>query len=89
MALSEKQKQIMRFPYMGYRSLICEGAIRSGKTSIMSLSFFLWAMGNFNNCAFAYCGKSVGSVTRNLVVPLLSSNTSKIILRSVLIAREA
>lgn len=72
MGLSEKQKQIMRFPYLGYRSLICEGAIRSGKTSIMSLSFFLWAMGNFNNCAFAYCGKSVGSVTRNLVVPLLS-----------------
>lgn len=73
MALSEKQKQIMRFPYMpGYRSIICEGAIRSGKTSIMSLSFFLWAMGNFNGCAFAYCGKSVGSVTRNLVNPLLS-----------------
>lgn len=38
----------------------------------MSLSFFLWAMGNFNGCAFAFCGKSVGAVERNIVTPLLS-----------------
>ena len=72
MAFSEKQRQIMRFPYTGYDALICDGAVRSGKTSIMSLSFFLWAMGNFNNCAFAFCGKSVGAVERNIVTPLLS-----------------
>ena len=54
MAFSEKQRQIMRFPYTSYDALICDGAVRSGKTSIMSLSFFLWAMGNFNNCAFAF-----------------------------------
>lgn len=72
MALSEKQREILRFPYMGYTSLICDGAVRSGKSSIMSLSFLLWAMGNFNNCAFAYCGKSVGAVERNIVTPLLS-----------------
>ena len=72
MALSEKQKMILRFPYTDYSALICDGAVRSGKTSIMSLSFFLWAMGNFNNCAFAFCGKSVGAVERNIVVPLLS-----------------
>ena len=71
MAFSEKQRQIMRFPYTSYDALICDGAVRSGKTSIMSLSFFLWAMGNFNNCAFAFCGKSVGAVERNIVVPLL------------------
>lgn len=70
--LSEKQNQIMDFPYLGYDALICDGAVRSGKTSIMSLSFFLWAMGNFNNCAFAFCGKSVGAVERNIVTPLLS-----------------
>lgn len=72
MALSEKQKQILKFPYSQYTSIICDGAVRSGKTSIMSLSFFLWAMGNFNNCAFAFCGKSVGAVERNIVTPLLS-----------------
>lgn len=71
MALSEKQRQIMRFPYTRYDALICDGAVRSGKTSIMSLSFFLWAMGNFNGCAFAFCGKSVGAVERNIVTPLL------------------
>lgn len=70
--ISEKQNQIMEFPYMGYDALICDGAVRSGKTSIMSFSFFLWAMSSFNNCAFAFCGKSVGAVERNIVTPLLS-----------------
>lgn len=70
--LSEKQDQVMNFPYVGYDALICDGAVRSGKTSIMSFSFFLWAMGNFDGCAFAYCGKSVGSVERNVVNPLLA-----------------
>ena len=72
MALSEKQREIMKFPYSGYDALICDGAVRSGKTSIMSLSFFLWAMGAFNGCNFAFCGKSVGAVERNIVTPLLS-----------------
>lgn len=71
MGFSEKQRQILRFPYSGYDAIICDGAVRSGKTSVMSLSFFLWAMGNFNNCAFAFCGKSVGAVERNIVTPLL------------------
>lgn len=71
MAFSEKQRQILKFPYSEYDALICDGAVRSGKTSIMSLSFFLWAMGNFNNCAFAFCGKSVGAVERNIITPLL------------------
>ena len=71
MAFSEKQRAILRFPYTKYTALICDGAVRSGKTSVMSLSFFLWAMGGFNGCAFAYCGKSVGAVERNIVTPLL------------------
>ena len=69
---SKKQIQILRWPYEGKRALICDGAVRSGKTSIMSLSFVLWAMGNFHGCAFAVCGKSVGSVERNIVAPLLA-----------------
>lgn len=71
MGLSEKQREIMRFPYTNYDALICDGSVRSGKTSIMSLSFFLWAMGNFSGCSLAYCGKSVGAVERNIVTPLL------------------
>ena len=73
MGFSEKQREIMRFPYYPqYEALICDGAVRSGKTSIMSLSFFLWAMGNFAGKAFAFCGKSVGAVERNIVTPLLA-----------------
>lgn len=46
--------------------IICEGAIRSGKTMCMSLSFVLWAMSTFQNKVFAICGKSVISVRRNI-----------------------
>ena len=70
--ISEKQKKILAFPYSSYDALICDGAVRSGKTSIMSLSFLLWAMGNFDGRNFAFCGKSVGAVERNIVTPLLS-----------------
>lgn len=71
MALSEKQLQILRWPYQGKTALICDGAVRSGKTSIMSLSYLLWAMGNFSGCNFALCGKTVGSAERNIIQPLL------------------
>ena len=71
MGFSEKQRQVLRFPYTRYDALICDGSVRSGKTSVMSLSFFLWAMSSFDRCAFAFCGKSVGAVERNIVTPLL------------------
>ena len=70
MGFSEKQRAILRFPYSKYDAIIADGAVRSGKTSVMSLSFLLWAMGNFNDCSFALCGKSVGAVQRNIVTPL-------------------
>lgn len=72
MAFSDKQKLVLKFPYLGYDALICDGAVRSGKTSVMSLSFLLWAMANFNLQNFAFCGKSVGSVERNILKPLLN-----------------
>lgn len=71
MGFSEKQREILKFPYTKYDAIIADGAVRSGKTSVMSLSFFLWGMGNFRNCSFAMCGKSVGAVQRNIVTPLL------------------
>lgn len=71
MGFSDKQKQILKFPYMGKTALICDGAIRSGKTSIMSLSFILWAMGSFSGCSFGICGKTVISAERNVIKPLL------------------
>lgn len=71
MGFSEKQREILKFPYTKYDAIVADGAVRSGKTSVMSLSFFLWGMGNFRNCSFAMCGKSVGAVQRNIITPLL------------------
>ena len=32
--ISPKQKLILAFPFTEYRALICDGAVRSGKTSM-------------------------------------------------------
>ena len=59
--------------YKDKDGIICDGAIRSGKTFCLSLSFVLWAFKNFNDSSFAMCGKTIKSLNRNLVVPLLST----------------
>ena len=46
---SEKQKLVMSWwmPGSSYESkeaILCDGAVRSGKTLAMGLGFFLWAM---------------------------------------------
>ena len=41
--ISPKQKKILAFPYSRYDALICDGAVRSGKTSLMVLAFIDWA----------------------------------------------
>ncbi len=46
--ISEKQKKILAFPYSRFDAIICDGAVRSGKTSIMMWSFVEWAMREFN-----------------------------------------
>ncbi len=58
--------------YSGYDAIICDGAVRSGKTLSMSLGFMMWANSFFNNSAFAICGKTVTSLRRNVINPLLS-----------------
>ena len=52
-------------------AVICDGAIRSGKTLSMSLGFVMWASAKFNGMAFAMCGKTITSLRRNVVTPLL------------------
>ncbi len=71
MAFSRKQLAILAFPRSKYRALVCDGAIRSGKTSVMALSFVLWAMSEFDRQNFAICGKSVESAVRNVILPLI------------------
>lgn len=51
--------------------IICDGAVRSGKTLCMSISFICWAFYTFSNTSFALCGKTIASLRRNVVTPLL------------------
>ncbi|NLX93545.1 MAG: PBSX family phage terminase large subunit [Clostridiales bacterium] len=55
----------------GHDAIICDGAVRSGKTICMSLSFIAWAFYTFEDTSFAVCGKTIASLRRNVVVPLL------------------
>lgn len=54
-------------------SIICDGAVRSGKTLSMSLSFVLWAFYRFNGASFGVCSKTIRSVRRNIITPLTAS----------------
>ena len=74
--ISEKQKKILAFPYSKYKVLICDGAVRSGKTSIMSVAFFDWAMRTFDRKRFGICGKTVDSAIKNIVDPYLAMTYS-------------
>lgn len=75
--ISEKQKKILSFPYSGYDALICDGAVRSGKTSIMMWGFVRWAMDTFDGMRFGVCGKTVDSACKNIVVPFISMTRTK------------
>lgn len=67
---SPKQKRVLRWWHReGDRerdAIICDGAVRSGKTICMGLSFFLWAMSSFEGEKFGLCGKTIVSLRRNL-----------------------
>lgn len=74
--LSEKQKAIFKWCHDEtdlYNSIICDGAVRSGKTSAMTVSFILWAMLYFDDSDFAICGKTVRSCERNIIIPVQRS----------------
>ncbi|MCL2085152.1 MAG: PBSX family phage terminase large subunit [Oscillospiraceae bacterium] len=69
---SIKQKRLLTWwlphsPVCGKQGIIADGAIRSGKTTSMSLSYGLWAMHSFDRQNFLICGKTIGSLHRNVV----------------------
>lgn len=75
-AFSPKQLKVLTWwcrnsLYKDRDAIICDGAVRSGKTMCMSVSFIAWAMGSFNDTSFALCGKTVTSLRRNVITPLL------------------
>ena len=79
LVFSPKQRRVLTWwrpgsPDREKQAIICDGAVRSGKTLCTGLSFFCWAMRSFQNRNFALCGKTVASLRRNLLselVPLL------------------
>lgn len=77
MAISDKQKKILAFPYSNYDAIICDGAVRSGKTSIETWAFIKWAMERFDNQRFGICGKTVDSAQKNIIVPFISMTLAK------------
>ena len=72
MSFSEKQDEIFDFAFSDEKALICDGAVRSGKTMCMSIAFVLFAMDRFNHTNFGICGKTVGSCEKNVVRLLLA-----------------
>ena len=69
---SKKQAEILKFAYNDDDVLICDGAVRSGKTVVMTIAFVLWAMTYFDKTNFAICGKTVTNAERNILRPFQS-----------------
>ncbi len=72
MTFSPKQRMVLSWWMPGNRlsrheAIVCDGAVRSGKTLAMGLGFFLWAMVSFRGQRFGICGKTVGSLRRNVL----------------------
>ncbi|MGN1131606.1 MAG: PBSX family phage terminase large subunit [Ruminococcus sp.] len=77
---SEKQMKVLTWwcensPYKDRDAIICDGAVRSGKTFCMSISFIAWSFSRFSNMSFAMCGKTIRSLKRNVIIPLMKSLT--------------
>ena len=70
---SPKQRQVLSWWCRpeGWEAIICDGAVRSGKTLSMGLSFFLWAMVRFDDQQLGLCGKTIVALRRNLLAELV------------------
>ena len=76
MVFSKKQRRVLTWwrpgsPDRDRQAIICDGAVRSGKTLCTGLSFFCWAMSSFQNRSFALCGRTIQAVRRNLLAELM------------------
>lgn len=75
-SFSKKQLCVLSWWFPGSKNccrdaLICDGAVRSGKTFCMSLSFVLWSFYCFSQSDFAFCGKTIRSLKRNMITPII------------------
>ena len=80
-AFSPKQRRVLTWwvpgnEDCGKEAIVCDGAVRSGKTLAMGLSFFLWAQTNFDGKKFGVCGKTIASLRRNVLSEILPRLTA-------------
>ena len=81
-AFSRKQRQIFTWwadksPVKDAVGIIADGAIRSGKTVSMSLSYVMWAMSKYDGQNFIMAGKTISSFKRNVLQNLKLMLTSR------------
>ena len=79
---SRKQRQIFTWwadksPVKDAVGIIADGAIRSGKTVSMSLSYVMWAMSKYDGQNFIMAGKTISSFKRNVLQNLKLMLTSR------------
>lgn len=72
---SKKQRRVLTWWMPGgkdadFDAIVCDGAVRSGKTLAMGLSFFLWACTCFDGEKFGVCGKTIGALRRNVLTEI-------------------
>ena len=75
LAFSPKQRTALVWwvpgnPHCRYEAIVCDGAVRSGKTLSMGIGFFLWAMLCFDHQRFGICGKTIQSLRRNVLAEI-------------------
>ena len=75
-SFSAKQRRVLTWwvpgsPDAHREAIVCDGSVRSGKTMAMGLSFFLWASVCFHGKRFGVCGKTIGSLRRNVLSEVL------------------
>jgi PBSX family phage terminase large subunit len=76
-SFSRKQKKVLTWwkpgsPYREHDGIICDGAIRSGKTIAFIVSFVLWSQTEFSGESFIVAGKSMGALKRNVLRPMFA-----------------
>ena len=74
---SRRQRQLLNWwrPGSGHEHqhiVLADGAIRSGKTVAMILSFFLWSQSCHEGREFIVAGVTAGALKRNVLLPLFS-----------------
>lgn len=73
---SVKQKKTITWwmpqsPFRDHDGIICDGSIRSGKTIAFIVGFIQWSTAKFAGQNFIISGKTIGSLKRNVIGPML------------------